>query len=651
MEIPITQVDDSISNMELERAPLLKSQEAFSMDVHDDDIYKIDVRQGENGKSAKKDHRGQIPHHQKKDLYAKLDVILVSGLHQHFEFCPGHSISRLEMVNFLTSLVQRHLEDCPELQKILDLRDTVLTGRLKRAFPGVEFKRKQIKEDHYRKVWMYVNIRRKRITTPGHTSESTSTSSTRTVANITSPVIPTITGSSSPSVHTRKDHPASLYPSYEESSPSSSFSFAVDDLSVSHDQGSPQHRVGFDNVQSHDATFSREHYVDDGNVVELDREGLQKWILAHYKQDSMSYVPVQDVIDALKKNFNANFSYKQCHEMILSALASPKNPLIPRKPVRVGCVGNQYVYRGIAPLNKPQDVDETEPVQPTNQSEKAGEETYEAWNRRIRDITEERDQALKERNQALAALMELEKEHAEAMRTVESLRLENSMKRVVETESRKLENETTKGESTKDEVKVDGKTCNSNCGCFPYKFGDHKLNKMRDGNAFSHGQCDYSLLQEVVTQAKEERDFLLKGLEIVKDERNSYLNRLHALEKDNQRLRDSVYVRHADLNKNGLLDDLSLHFQTTCHDENSAKDGLSSVLSHLRSKRKQVTPSRLNKSPKFDHSNFHERNAAEVHRPHLEEYHSPTCPMDSGVSSPWKPEGSNAELRTGEERL
>ena len=29
MEIPITQVDDSISNMELERAPLLKSQEGM----------------------------------------------------------------------------------------------------------------------------------------------------------------------------------------------------------------------------------------------------------------------------------------------------------------------------------------------------------------------------------------------------------------------------------------------------------------------------------------------------------------------------------------------------------------------------------------------------------------------------------------------
>ena len=57
------------------------------------------------------------------------------------------------MVQFLTSVVHRHLQDFPELQQILDLRDTVLTSRVKRAFPGVEYKRKQVKEDNGKKVY------------------------------------------------------------------------------------------------------------------------------------------------------------------------------------------------------------------------------------------------------------------------------------------------------------------------------------------------------------------------------------------------------------------------------------------------------------------------------------------------------------------
>ena len=71
--------------------------------------------------------------------------------------CAGHSIDRIEMIEFLTNVVHRHLTDCPELQKVLDLRDTVLTGRVKKAFPRVEFKRKQMRREHHRKVypWKY----------------------------------------------------------------------------------------------------------------------------------------------------------------------------------------------------------------------------------------------------------------------------------------------------------------------------------------------------------------------------------------------------------------------------------------------------------------------------------------------------------------
>jgi len=86
-------------------------------------------------------------------LYTKLDEILFAALRQEFEVSPGCTIDRLDMVKFLTSVVQQHLNDCPDLDKLLNLRDTVLTGRVKKVFPEVEYKRKQIKQDHYRKAY------------------------------------------------------------------------------------------------------------------------------------------------------------------------------------------------------------------------------------------------------------------------------------------------------------------------------------------------------------------------------------------------------------------------------------------------------------------------------------------------------------------
>lgn len=390
-------------------------------------------------------------------------------------------------------------------------------------------------------------------------------------------------------------------------------------------------------------------------------------------QDDLSYVPVQDVVKAFKKDYNVDISYKECHQMILSAFTSPRNRLIPRKTVRVSSVGQQYVYRGIAALNKAkcptedvQDADESEPAQPDNQSENAEEEDEEAWKQKIRDITEERDQALMERNQALAAFMELEKEHVEAVRTIEKLKDENSRDRFVDAASKKRKDAFTKGEVSS------ANHCDSSCvGNFILKLGDTKrdrrchakLDAKRDKNTdrdFNNDcrreQYDYTFLRDVVSQAKEERDHLLKSLEIVKSERNSYLDRLHALEKENQRLRDAVNVKHSDLFQNRLLDDIARHFQTNCHDETNAKEALSSVLSHLRSKRKQVTPSRLNKSPKYDHTNLDEqnpeRNNFDDRRSRSEECLSPASAVHSGASSPGKLTVSNmAGLHNRKESL
>ena len=240
---------------------------------------------------------------------------------------------------------------------------------------------------------------------------------------------------------------------------------------------------------------------------------------------------------------------------------------------------NIKIFRVCINLFYFQNTDETERAQPTDQSENVEEEIDRTWERKIWNVTEERDQALKERNQALAAFMELEKKHSEAIRTIEMLRLDNSQIRSAENSSKKSKNE-----SRSDDFNASS----SGVEDFLFDCGDTRRGRMRDverdENACTHGQCDFLLFQEIVTEAKEECDFLLKRLEIVKGKRNSYLNRLHALEKDNQRLRGSVCGRHSDLSKSGFLD-TSLRLQTTCQDESISKEALKSVLSHLRSKR------------------------------------------------------------------
>ena len=231
-----------------------------------------------------------------------------------------------------------------------------------------------------------------------------------------------------------------------------------------------------------------------------------------------------------------------------------------------------------------QGVDESECAQSSCQSGDSQGESEEDWKQKIREITAERDQALNERNQALAALMELEKDHAEAMGTIERLKRESSCSRCVENSPKTF----------KEFNNSMGREANANhregssFGSLLRGFGDAK----RD--LFSHnvknpdrlqGTCDFSFLKEVVTQAKDERDNLLRSLEVVKTERNSYLERLHSFEKENQRLRDAVSVRDSDQSRNRLLDDISMHFQTNCHGENDTKEAIGSVLAHLKSKR------------------------------------------------------------------
>ena len=67
--------------------------------------------------------------------------------------------------------------------------------------------------------------------------------------------------------------------------------------------------------------------------------------------------------------------------------------------------------------------------------------------------------------------------------------------------------------------------------------------------------------------------------------------------------------------------------------------------------RKQVAPSRLNKSPKFDHTNANEQNSFEDQRTLPGDCQSPAGAVDSGIPSPENPSVSNGDLNSEKESL
>ena len=67
--------------------------------------------------------------------------------------------------------------------------------------------------------------------------------------------------------------------------------------------------------------------------------------------------------------------------------------------------------------------------------------------------------------------------------------------------------------------------------------------------------------------------------------------------------------------------------------------------------RKQVAPSRLNKSPKFDHANVNEQNSFEDQKSHSGDCLSPAGAADSGVPSPENTGVSNGDLVSVKEGL
>lgn len=67
--------------------------------------------------------------------------------------------------------------------------------------------------------------------------------------------------------------------------------------------------------------------------------------------------------------------------------------------------------------------------------------------------------------------------------------------------------------------------------------------------------------------------------------------------------------------------------------------------------RKQVTPSRLNKSPKRDHANSNEQNSFDAQRTPPGDWQSPAGAMDSEIPSPENSGVSNGDLASEKESL
>ncbi|XP_032229279.2 uncharacterized protein LOC5505011 isoform X1 [Nematostella vectensis] len=637
----------------------------------------VDVEGGQDGLESsdyiapvgttKEYSRNLTPTHQtKKNLYLKLDEILIDALHREFEVYPGATVDRIIMVNFLSNVVVSNIPSFPDLQKIMCLRDTVLTARVKRAFPDVEYKRKQIRQDHFRKAWLYVNIR-KRLKSKdedrnnGHTdwdrnyedaphhdskSKPQATVSWKTEASpsteprplrhhhshhspLNTPALPqhTITRKSGKERQTRS----------EKKSPA-----AKEDKSLVKIAPMPSQAPG-----TPSAPAVTEYNPQERSAVVVDNYSIAKWVKSHYVEDSSSYVPVQDVVKTFKQSFGLEITYKECHQMIYSAFTSPRQRTCPLKTVRVSSMGAQYVYRGIAPAKNDGSTesdtksydDSASPPEPTVVSLSGNpiqDEREEIWQKLVEEMKVERDQAVTERNQALSVLMEVEKEYSKALLMIEDLRKEKDIVRVEprgETATihhRATGHEDTKNTKPAQEVLLTHHRDPVNESASPHRDTTQVLSTyIRDhisprtfhyyperlaANAASLSEDEDHIKEErdqiwssMLVKTRRERDEARSRLEIVKKERDCYLERLHHHEKENQRLRDMVGLHvGAEVSTTHVIRPLptfahalGTNSADPSDDVRDGKEALDTVLSRLKSKRKQSTPTKLSKLPRL----------------------------------------------------
>ena len=165
----------------------------------------------------------------------------------------------------------------------------------------------------------------------------------------------------------------------------------------------------------------------------------------------------------------------------------------------------------------------------------------------VEELKLERDQAVVERNQALTALMEIEKKYADALERIDQLK--------------KLCSETRRVASSHDSSPQTKRSASSWLNRPLEQNCDDVTEKTGAGSSFdSHGTSTFQkcvkcqekegviktyenikeerdqIWRDIVKQAHEERDGAVRRLETVRRERDLYLERIGKLEKANKQL-------------------------------------------------------------------------------------------------------------------
>jgi hypothetical protein len=80
-----------------------------------------------------------------------LDTVLISALQENFEIKHGYHVDRNEILEFLRSVIKDH----PELNFVLQHRDTKLSSRIYKAFPKVTTKRVAVPNIRGKKTYLF----------------------------------------------------------------------------------------------------------------------------------------------------------------------------------------------------------------------------------------------------------------------------------------------------------------------------------------------------------------------------------------------------------------------------------------------------------------------------------------------------------------
>ena len=81
-----------------------------------------------------------------------LDTVLITALRENFEIKSGCHVDRNEILEFLRSVINGH----PELNFVLQHRDTKLSSRIYKAFPKVTTKRVAVPNIRGKKTYLLI---------------------------------------------------------------------------------------------------------------------------------------------------------------------------------------------------------------------------------------------------------------------------------------------------------------------------------------------------------------------------------------------------------------------------------------------------------------------------------------------------------------